>query len=151
MWSSTWVQINLHDVTLRHHLDPLHLPLGQHLVHKVVPGDVGPLPVLADHEAKHQHHEGEDQQCPQTFQVYLVFPSPALLFLCRKKIAEEKGLVCNCGIFWPKGGIIKWQRLTQWYFWGVFVLHVWFPLKDWVSHGPTGTKPTKIPPNILLG
>lgn len=147
MWSSSWVQINLHDVTLRHHLDPLHLALGQHLIHKVVPGDVGPFPVLADHEAKHQHDEGEHQQCPQTFQVHLIFPSPAFLLLFRRKISEEKGLVCNCGAFWPKEGITKWQILTQWYFWGGFVLHVWFLLKDWASHGPSAPNPL----NIILG
>ncbi|KAK1330344.1 hypothetical protein QTO34_010533 [Cnephaeus nilssonii] len=56
------VQVHFHHVALRYHLDPLHLAFGQHLVDKVIPGNVAPAGAKCIQQA---HDHGDDEQCAQ--------------------------------------------------------------------------------------
>ena len=75
---SPGVEIDLHYVALRDHLNAGHLPLGQHLMDEIVPGDVSTTGVDGVQQA---HDEGYDEESPQALTVHLVLLLTTLLLL----------------------------------------------------------------------
>lgn len=78
----TRVQVNIYDVTLWDHLHARHLPLGQHFVDKVVPGDVAAAAVDAVEQA---HDDADDEEHAEAFPVHLVLPLATLLLLWERR------------------------------------------------------------------
>lgn len=75
---SPGVKVDLHDLALRHHLHPCHLAFGQHLIHKVVPGDVPPT---GGEQVQQAHASGNDEENAQALLVHLILLLAPLLFL----------------------------------------------------------------------
>lgn len=80
------VKVDLHDVALGvdEHLG--HLPLGQHLVDEVVPGDVA---AAAAHGVQQAYDEGDDEEDPQALALQLLLLlAPFLLFWIWKQTIQ---------------------------------------------------------------
>lgn len=72
------MEVDFHDVAFGNHLDTRHLPLGQHLIDKVVPGDI---PAAGVDGVQQAHDESDNEEGPQALSVHLVLLLAPLLLL----------------------------------------------------------------------
>lgn len=82
------MKVDFDNVTLRNDLYAGHLSLGQHLVEKVVPGDVAAAGIDG---VQHAHDERDDEEGPQALPVHLVILLSTFLLLWKaRQIVKEE-------------------------------------------------------------
>lgn len=72
------VEVDFHDIALRDNLHARHFSLGQHLVDKVIPGDV---PSAGINRIQQAHDKCYDEEGPQTLPVHLILLLAPFLLL----------------------------------------------------------------------